>query len=136
MAERFGEIGAAVPLRALAIGRLEEGGREEQLSPGQHANAHIEGEGQLVFAVWHLGGRDPMNEGPQCLQIVLLDPGIGVERHGGIEVSPVGADAVMQRILEIGIAPSPDAGLRIGGDVDRIDRPERGMDGKAAAIGF
>ena len=136
MSERLDEIGAAVPRRILIGGWPEEGRREEQFAPRQHAHSDIEREGQLVVAVRRVHRWDAPNEGPQRLEVGLRDPGEGVERHARIKKSAVRPYPVMHRVFEIGKAPPADAGILVRCDIDREHRSERGMERKPAAVGL
>jgi hypothetical protein len=124
VAEGLDEISPPVPLRALVRRRHEVSRREEELAPGQHPHPDVEGKRQLVLTVGCLDRRDPPGEGPQGLEVVLLDAGVGVERHRRIKVSAIGPNAVVERVLEIGESPAVDPGLWVRGDVDRKNRAE------------
>ena len=111
MAERLDEVSAAVPFGAFARRGLEIAGGEEQFAPRQHAQTHIERERQLVVRVRRLHRSDAPHIGPQRLEVTLLDLREGVERHARIEIGAVGADALVERVLELRIGPVADAGF-------------------------
>jgi hypothetical protein len=131
--QRLDQIGAAVPFVALAGHRLELGRRKEQLAPGEQAQPDVERKRQPVFRPGRIHRGDAPHIGPQCLEIVVLDSGIGVERHRRIEIGPIRADAVVKRLLELRVGPFADSGRGIGRDVDGIERAERRVGGRPPA---
>jgi hypothetical protein len=78
--------------------------------------------------------RQAVNIGPQRLEIGFGYLGVSVERHRRVEKGAVGADAVVQRVAEIGKGPVADPGLRVRSYVCRIEDAKGRVDREAAGI--
>ena len=133
MAERGGEIGAAVPLRGFRGVRDEAPALEERRIPERHGPALIEREAEIVRADWAARSRGRvMRYALIASTSSRLSCGIRGVGKGGIQVLPVLADALAHRAHELIVAVGADAVLRIGRDVGRIDRAERQLERDAS----
>ena len=134
MPEAFDQIRAAVPrCRSARIG-AERARGEEEFVPDHHGPALIEGKAQLVDV-------DNVPHGLEREQIRI--DGVAVRAgHPGEEgvghrrkhVLPALVDAVVQRTIEVGRRPAPDAGLGIGRDVGCKQEAEWRVEAAAARI--
>ena len=134
MRQRLGDIGAAVPFRALrGVGR-EAGVGVEQQRPKHHRPALIERKRKSVRAIVGMHRRQAEQIGLDRQRVRVRHVGIGRVRHGRIKPRAVAADAALHRVEKILIAVIADAGVLVGRDIGRIDRPERQRNSQAAGI--
>jgi hypothetical protein len=134
MAERLDQVSASIPLRAPAGYGREPLRAEEQHAPRQHVEADIEREAQLVGVIGLFDRRQTAEIGPERHEIVVADPGEGIERHRRVEIFAVGANPGMHCVLEVVKRPAANPGLAIRRDVGGIDRAERRVHPQPAGI--
>ena len=134
MAEAFGQVGAAIPLRAFIRIGLECTRREEELIPNEHGRANVERKWQLIRLHRVMHGWHRVEIGADRQRIVARDFGVIIIRHGRVEMRAVPASSLRQRIDELFIGPGTDAGFRIGSDVGRDKLAERRLDRPSAGV--
>ena len=132
MARSVDDIGAAVPLGALARRRLEVARLEIEPVPESHQAADRQREGQAVGR-WAIGGRRLGHQiGAHGVDLGAAHAGeIGIG-EGRVEVDVLVVAALVHGAVEVRLAPAADAGVAIGGDVGRIDHPEGRVQRQAA----
>ena len=132
MAERLDQIAAAIPVRALALVRLDDTRREEQRVPGAHQHAIVQRPAQLRRRRSVADRRKRREIGTDRQDVVadqFRERGV---REGRIIVRPAWRDPHPQRAEEIVLAPAADPGIVVGCEVWRKHRTERRVDPLAA----
>ena len=128
MAGAFDEIAAAVPLFALRWIGAEAGIVEIEELPQTHGAADGEGKGEGVrvrFAFDRRHGAQERREIGDILRGHALIGGVG---EGRVEVLAIRGNARQERVGDIDRAPGANPVDRIGRDVRRVERPERGLE--------
>ena len=137
MSGAFHQVGAARHLLVGAGGRGEVAlAGEQQLPPG-HGPAHVQGPGNGRIGAGLVDRRDVGHEvGVERLDVAVGHDGVRRIRHGRIERRAVLADAVLHRVLEVGVAVGADARGLVGRDVGRVDGADRRLHRQAAREGL
>ena len=125
MAKSFGEICAAVPLRALRGVGLEPAGSKVERPPRAERRAEICRERQIVVGTLRPRGVARHHECIDRLDVFIRHLGEVIVRKCRIQHMPFAVDAIMHRADEFGFSPPADARVGIGRNVRRIDRAER-----------
>ncbi len=128
MAERIHQISAAIPLLGASGIRRERLAVKKQEFPDTEIATDIEGKLDVVIAHLADHGRQGFQVGEQILQIRHLRMLIGCIGKRRKVVRLLRRGPLRQRRHEIGFAPTADAVFRIGRDVRRVERPERGKE--------
>jgi len=132
----FDQIGAAIPFRALALVRFKDARPEEHQVPAAHQHAVIERPAQLRRGRGVLHRRYRVEVGLDRQHIWLCQFCEMRVGERGVIAGAVAAHAQMDRAVKILIAPAAEASVAIGGEVRRVDGPERRVYPPAAGKGF
>ena len=133
MARPIDQIGAAIPGRALGGFRLERLAVEEQELPAAERTADIERKRHVVGLRLRLYRRQRFQIGEQVAHVVELHALIGRVGQRRKQVLAVRRGALHHGGDEIRLAPLPDAVIRVGRDVRRVERAERRFQAEPAA---
>src|SRR5712691_11387362 len=126
MRETLGEISAAVPLLALRRVLLIRALPQEQKLPAGEQHAYVQRKGNLVRRWRRAPGFARHEKRVERARVVAREQSEVIIGKGGIKMPAGAVHALGERAAESFLRPLADAGHRIGGDVRRIDRSERG----------
>ena len=134
MRQRFREIGAPVPFRALrGVGR-KAAIRIEQDRPEIHRPALVEWKHQRIGGSGRTHRRQTEQIGLDRQRVRIRHIGVGRKRHRRIKPRAVAAGAAMNRVEKILVAVIADAGFFVRRDVGRVQRAERKLEPETAGI--
>ena len=133
MAKTVHEIGAAIPLRRMRGIGAERLAVHEQEFPHADIAADVERKRHVVVARFARDRRQRLQIGEEVAHVFELCVLVRRVGKGGKVVQAVRRGPLHDGGDEIGLAPAPDAVIRIGRDVRRVERAERRRDREPAA---
>src|ERR1700733_9392970 len=133
MAGALDEIAAAVPLFALRMVGAKARVVEIESLPQTHGAADGKGKGEGVRRRFALNRRQTAQERREIGDVLGRHPLIRSVWESRVKVPAVRGDARQERVGDVDWAPGADSVDRIGGDVRRIERPERRLEFEPAA---
>ncbi|MNF94226.1 hypothetical protein D3C84_769310 [compost metagenome] len=134
MAEHFHQVLATLPLLALAVGRLQLHAVLVEHVPEGHAEAHVEGEGQVGLRTGLGDGLQAHQVGVDGVGVLPLEQVVGGVGHGRVELAAILALAQGHRLEEVVGAVVADAVLLVRGDVGAVDGAEGRHQRQAAGV--